>query len=47
MAREDRDGSGVEMEFMETSPGFFWEVFLGRHERENRPFPILAKQRDS
>jgi hypothetical protein len=35
MAREDRDGSGVEMEFMAISPGFFWEVFLGRQEREN------------
>jgi len=35
MAREDRDGSGVEMEFMAISPGSFWEVFLGRQEREN------------
>jgi hypothetical protein len=35
MAREDRDGSGVEMEFMAISPGFFWEFFLGRQEREN------------
>jgi hypothetical protein len=35
IAREDRDASGVEMEFMAISPGFFWEVFLGRLEREN------------
>jgi hypothetical protein len=28
MAREDRDGSGVEIELTAISPGFFWEVFL-------------------
>jgi hypothetical protein len=35
MARDDSDGSGAEMEFMAISPGFFWEVSLGRQEREN------------
>jgi hypothetical protein len=30
MAREDREGSGVEMEFMAMSRVFFWEVFLAR-----------------
>jgi hypothetical protein len=35
MAREDRDGSGVKMGLLPTSPGFFREVFLGRQEREN------------
>jgi hypothetical protein len=34
IAREDRDGSRVEIEFMAISPGFFWKVFLGRQERE-------------
>jgi hypothetical protein len=35
MAREDRESSGIDMGFMAISPGFFWEVFLGRHEQEN------------
>jgi hypothetical protein len=35
IAREDRDGSGVEMEFIAVSPGSFWEVFWGRQERGN------------
>jgi hypothetical protein len=35
MAREDRNGSEVKMKFMAISPGFFWEVFRGRQEREN------------
>jgi hypothetical protein len=34
MAREESDGSGVEMEFMAISPGFSWEVSR-RHEKEN------------
>jgi hypothetical protein len=39
MAREDRDGSGVEMEFMAISPGFSWEVFLGWQGRKARTDP--------
>jgi hypothetical protein len=39
MAREDRDGSGVEMEFMAISPGFFWEVFPGRLDPRNEHQP--------
>jgi hypothetical protein len=35
MAREDRDGSETVIEFMAISTVFFWEVFLGRQEREN------------
>jgi hypothetical protein len=33
MAREDREGSGVEIEFMAISPVFVWEVPLVRQER--------------
>jgi hypothetical protein len=29
MAREDREGSGIYVEFMTTSPVFFGEYFLG------------------
>jgi hypothetical protein len=35
MAREDNDASGIEMKCIAISPGFLWEVFLGKQEREN------------
>jgi hypothetical protein len=37
MAREEREGSGIEMVFIAMSPGFFGRFFLGRQERENTP----------
>jgi hypothetical protein len=44
MAREDRDGSGIEMEFIGMSPVFFGEVFSGTQEWGKDSSQMVANQ---
>jgi hypothetical protein len=44
MAGEDRDGSGMAVEFMAQSPVFLGKLFWeSRNDGENRALPILTK----
>jgi hypothetical protein len=42
MAREDRDGSGIEMGFIGMSPVSFGKYFLGRRNGENPASQMVA-----